>query len=218
MRYWAYKLLQLWAHGDYLVVRKALQDEFATHCNRLPNSKESRVLELGCGGGNMCTMFPGRNYVGVDMNRERIEAARIEYPEHTFHCCGAEEPAVDRFMQQSDFIFGLNFLHHIDDDEVKALLDRIRENCPRPATFLVMEPALSNPKRNPIGYMLAKLDAGEYIRPSEEYRKLLGSDLVHYADVPPLKRWPVPGFLGVVRFAQGSATADELNAGDQRIA
>ncbi|MEO1084230.1 MAG: methyltransferase domain-containing protein, partial [Acidobacteriota bacterium] len=50
----------------------------------LPWLREGRVLDVGCGVGKLAQSIAPDRYVGVDLDSESIEMARLSCPGHTF--------------------------------------------------------------------------------------------------------------------------------------
>ncbi len=46
---------------------------------------EGRVLDYGCGTGAMASLVEAGRYTGIDSDRESLEIAGREHPEHSFH-------------------------------------------------------------------------------------------------------------------------------------
>lgn len=98
---------------------------------------KGRVVELGCGAGLLAGMIAGRGHdvVGVDMNVEKIEAARRAYPALEFMACDASR------LQLPDATFDTavlaEVLEHVDD-RVGALLLATAWRLVRPGGRLVV--------------------------------------------------------------------------------
>ncbi len=128
-----------------------------------------RSLDLGCGPGAFADMFVGDDYVGADLNRGYIEWARKHRP-GTFVVADAREVELpdDRFDQV--LIFGL--LHHLPDEDVKAVLKETRRVLAPGGTALVIEDIPSISRLNLIGRLIHSIENGDYIRPPERYKAL----------------------------------------------
>lgn len=69
------------------------------------------VLDYGCGRGRLARFFDPAQYLGVDVNRYAIEAARAANPAHRFETLlfGGAGPA-------SDIVFAYTVLLHVPDE------------------------------------------------------------------------------------------------------
>jgi SAM-dependent methyltransferase len=132
-------------------------------------SRISRVLDVGCGPGTNANWFAGVDYVGIDLNRRYIDYARHRY--------GRDFRAADatRFEalpdERFDFILVNSFLHHIGDEETRALLAHLRTLLTTDGHVHVLELVL--PERTSIARLLARLDRGEFPRPIPSWLELL---------------------------------------------
>jgi len=130
-----------------------------------------RTLDLGCGPGAFADLFDGDDYVGADLNPRYIEHAQRKR-KGTFVVGDARRLALpdDRFDQV--LIFGL--LHHLPDEDVRAVLGEARRVLGPGGRALVIEdiPAIS--RLNLVGHLIHRVENGEHIRPVEGYRRLYG--------------------------------------------
>lgn len=178
LNYGLYELIQKYIHGDYAKQRKILLREFEAHAARSPDRRPLRVLELACGGGSLAGTFPPEIYIGIDASAERVAAARRNHPGHRFEACDVSGPEFDAHIAGADFIFCHGLLHHIDDAACRALVAKVQRLSKKPSAFVVIEPLLTKPWRNPGGYLIAKMDEGPYFRTAEGYGEFFrGLDL-----------------------------------------
>jgi len=131
-----------------------------------------RVLDVGCGPGINTRLFPHSDYVGVDWNPRYIEYARRRYgrtfitADITRHDFGS-----DRF----DFILVNSFLHHVDTENARAILGRLRQLLDPNGYIHSIEVVL--PPYRSIPRLLARYDRGHFARPLDEWRSLFGEQL-----------------------------------------
>lgn len=81
---------------------------------------QSRVLEVGCGRGDLLAAVAPARGVGVDFSREMLARARHKYPQLEFIECDAHELAVE---EKFDFIILSDLLNDLWD--VQAVLQRL---------------------------------------------------------------------------------------------
>jgi SAM-dependent methyltransferase len=195
MKYKWYRLLQRYVHADYARQKTVLSCQFKAHVASLPEDqlapRPAAVLELACGDGNLATVFPPESYLGLDLSTERIAAARMGYPAYQFAVCDVAGEGFKNLLPNFDFIFCHGLLHHLDDKSCYELLAHIRLLAKKPTTFVAIEPVLPGMWQNPLGFLLAKLDEGHSIRPSQGYCSLFVGAFLEIEKLNLFPRWPV---------------------------
>lgn len=128
-----------------------------------------RTLDLGCGPGAFADLFNGDDYVGADLNARYIDHARRHRP-GTFLVSDARRVDLPDARFDQVLIFGL--LHHLPDDDVRAVLSEARRLLVPGGRILAIEdiPAIS--RLNLVGHLIHNIENGEHIRPAEQYRRL----------------------------------------------
>jgi SAM-dependent methyltransferase len=150
------------------------------------------VVEIGCGTGSVARQILARgfDYVGVDPDRERVEAAARKNVGGRFLLGEAGVlDTVDLPANRRVFIHGV--LHHLDDEYATWLVGYLLAWSDT-GRVVVSEPI--RPDRwwqNPAGELAMLLDEGKHIRREREWLDLFG-ELVDHARVRKLwPRWPV---------------------------
>jgi SAM-dependent methyltransferase len=128
-----------------------------------------RSLDLGCGPGAFSDLFDGDDYVGVDLNPRYIEHAQ-RTRKGTFLAADARSIDLPDGRFDQVLIFGL--LHHLSDEDARAVLGEARRLLVPGGRLLAIEdiPAIS--KLNLIGHLIHSVENGEHIRPPQQYRRL----------------------------------------------
>jgi ubiquinone/menaquinone biosynthesis C-methylase UbiE len=159
----------------FIWIRSILENDFrairATIRACLSFGPGIRTLDLGCGPGAFSPMFDGGDYVGADLNARYIEYARGRF-RGTFVVADARrvELPAERFDQV--LIFGL--LHHLPDDDVRAVLAEAKRMLVNGGRLLVIEDIPAVSRVNVLGHLIHKVENGEHIRPAAAYRQLYG--------------------------------------------
>ncbi len=146
------------------------ESKFAPILRHNDLSAVERVLDVGCGPGTNTHHFADADYLGIDINPRYVEYASERYSRR-FLAADATEfrvPPEERF----DFVLINSFLHHIPDDDVRALMAHLATLVTDGGHIHVME--LELPPGRTIARALAKADRGDYARPREHWRSLLG--------------------------------------------
>jgi SAM-dependent methyltransferase len=159
----------------FIFIRGLLENDFrairAVIRRELRPGRGLRSLDLGCGPGAFADVFLGDDYVGVDLNARYIEHARRTRKGTFLVSDGRKVDLPDGRFDQI-LIFGL--LHHLPDDDVRAVLAESTRLLAPGGRILAIEdiPAIS--RLNLVGHLIHNVENGEHIRPAEEYRRLYG--------------------------------------------
>lgn len=97
-----------------------------------------RVLEIGCGTGNLLAALDPAIGVGIDFSEPMIQIAQAKYPHLQFYCLDAETLSPDDLNPaefQFDFIVLSGVLGHLSD--VQQVLTRLHPFC-HPRTRLLL--------------------------------------------------------------------------------
>lgn len=84
----------------------------------------SKIFDIGCGNGRLIKAFFGKqiNYLGVDNNKNLIEAAKKNFPDYNFQIGDILDLGKIPDMD-FDYVFCIAVLHHLPGEElqIKAL-------------------------------------------------------------------------------------------------
>jgi ubiquinone/menaquinone biosynthesis C-methylase UbiE len=157
----------------FIVLRSILENDFkairAVIRRHLRVRQGLRTLDLGCGPGAFADLFAGDDYVGADLNARYIDHAR-KTRQGAFIVADARRVDLPDARFDQILIFGL--LHHLPDEDVRAVLSECRRLLAKNGRILVIEdiPAIS--RLNLIGHLIHHVENGEHIRPVEAYQRL----------------------------------------------
>lgn len=102
------------------------------------NFNGKKVLDFGCGTGSNCFLSTPENYLGVDINKKRIEYAKNKYPGYQFEVL----KNINYFPDNSfDIILNIAVLHHIPDKKLNPIIKdfhRILKN--KTGMIVILEP------------------------------------------------------------------------------
>lgn len=135
-------------------------------------ARGERVLDLGCGTGALLAWMPeGVEYVGVDVSATYVEAARRRYGQRGrfVRADAAELDAAE--LGRFDAAIAYGFLHHLDDADVRRVLDRLRVALRPGGRLLAAEPC-HRPQAGRLETALMARDRGRFIRTREHYLSL----------------------------------------------
>jgi SAM-dependent methyltransferase len=190
---------------DHPVAYRLWQGPFAAQKlvplqRRIGRGPYGRVLDVACGPGTNTATFQGPGYKGIDLNPYYIARATRTYGP-MFEVADATKYRGTPGTQY-DLILINSFLHHLDDTQVRTLLDHLRTLLAPEGTIQIME--LVRPPRPGFTAMFAALDRGKFARPVDAWLALVGASLriTHsepYAlGAPGLDLWAMLYMEGVV--------------------
>ncbi len=159
----------------FIFFRSILENDFKairTLIRRdLTLGKGLRSLDLGCGPGAFADLFDGDDYVGADLNARYIEHAR-QTRKGTFVVSDARKLDLPDGRFDQILIFGL--LHHLSDEETRAVLGESKRLLVPGGRILAIEDIPAVSRMNLVGHLLHSIENGEHIRPVEDYKRLYG--------------------------------------------
>lgn len=131
--------------------------------------KNKSVLDFGCGTGAYCTLFEPDGYLGVDINKNRIEYAKKKHSQYTFLC--NKDINLEKIGRSFDFVFLISILHHLSDKECIENIRKFHQILKSHGRVVVMEPCLF-PFSWFNNWFMKFIDMGKYIRTEENYKML----------------------------------------------
>lgn len=132
-----------------------------------------RVLDIGCGTALLLEYFPAVDYVGFDLSKSYVDAARTRTSfagKTEFHHRHLSQEAA-RGMDPFNLAMAIGVVHHLDDDEARTLFEVAYEAL-KPGGRLVTCDGAFVPGQNPLARFFLKMDRGEYIRAPGDYERL----------------------------------------------
>jgi SAM-dependent methyltransferase len=134
--------------------------------------RQPRILDLGCGTGELAPAFlkAGYSYVGIDIEPERIAYASKTYRKGKFDVMDAHHLLYpDGYFDQ---ILITGVLHHLSDADVRAIVQEMKRVLRPDGRALVMEDIALRGSLNLLGALVHLADAGAYIRRPAQYTPL----------------------------------------------
>jgi SAM-dependent methyltransferase len=130
-----------------------------------------RVLDIGCGPGDLLDNLPRVDYLGIDLDPNYIRAARERFgPRGEFRNEAVEDVAVRR-PGTFDVVLAVGVLHHLDDPAAARLLSVARQAL-KPSGRLVAFDGCWFPGQSPAARLMLRLDRGRFVRSPEGYARL----------------------------------------------
>ena len=133
-------------------------------------NKNSNVLDIGCGPGNMIKYLNFNRYYGFDTDEKYIEYAKKKFRKCKFFCEIFSKSSIKK-ISKIDTVILFGILHHINNDEVYELLKNIKLSLKNKYKIIVLDPVYVD-DQNLIAKFLIKNDRGKFVRSSQKYIEL----------------------------------------------
>jgi cyclopropane fatty-acyl-phospholipid synthase-like methyltransferase len=146
-------------------------------------TSDAKILEIGCGPGNMVPYLPQSGYLGFDLSPEYIDQARKRFPKARFAC-----ERVSQFKlaaeQSFDLVLAIGVIHHLDDSEAIQLFEVAHQALKAGGRLVTVDGVFTDDQSGTARWLLSK-DRGSYVRTKDAYLSL-AKDV--FEDVTPVVR------------------------------
>jgi ubiquinone/menaquinone biosynthesis C-methylase UbiE len=141
-----------------------------THVRASPGEK---IVDIGCGPGQILPWLPPVNYIGFDVNRNYIASANEKYGDRATFVVGDTEVVWnDQRFHAADIIIGLGILHHLDDEAALHCIKFAHRCLKQGGRFVCLE-ACWVPNQGFVSRYVMSRDRGQHIRTEQSYRDLI---------------------------------------------
>ncbi len=156
------RLLEANFRGEKAVIRRELDS--------WREGSGLRLLDFGCGTGELASLFPPGGYVGMDVSQTYIVYARRTYGPRFQVMDGQALAYADNAFDEA-LVAGV--FHHLPDGAVRRMAGELSRVLRPAGRLLVMEDIPARDWWNLPGRLIHLLDRGAYIRSEGEYLALL---------------------------------------------
>ncbi|GAA3639260.1 class I SAM-dependent methyltransferase [Flavivirga jejuensis] len=139
--------------------------------NNVQPIEGEKILDIGCGPGNILDYMPKVDYYGFDIDPNYIEAAKQNYGERGQFICANMDEFIVPDIGTFDKVIATGVIHHLDDSNATKLF-KIAEQALKPSGCLITFDGCYIANQNFISQFLLKSDRGKYVRKQPEYEKL----------------------------------------------
>lgn len=138
-----------------------------------------RILDLGCGPGDIVELLPDVDYLGIDLSRKYVMRAHRRFGDRArFVCADARSLAAGGY-EPFDAVIAIGVLHHLDDRDVAGLARTAARLLTDGGRFVTVDPGITHPQPLAARWLIGR-DRGSGVRSPDGYRRLA---LEHFGSV-----------------------------------
>lgn len=130
-----------------------------------------RILDLGCGPGDILDHLKQAEYVGVDMHQAYLDAARKRYGDRATFIHGKVGTDSFREFSEFDIVLARGLVHHLDDQEAIRFFRLARSSLKGEGRLVTLDGCYVEGQSATARFMIS-MDRGQYIRTPDQYRGL----------------------------------------------
>src|SRR6266404_2973386 len=135
----------------------------------LPGNK---VLDIGCGPGDVLSYLPDVDYTGVDHSPKYINSAKARFGRRSrFLCSDISVVGLENERGTFDLAMATGVVHHLNDQEATALFALVRLAL-RPNGRLITFDGCYVPHQSRLARWTLSNDRGKFVRTRAEYERL----------------------------------------------
>lgn len=131
--------------------------------------KVKTVLDIGCGIGDTSLIFQNLNvnYLGIDLNKKRIDYAEKNYGNQQTIFKTLSVDQLDKNLS-FDLVLCFGLVHHLKDQEIFQFLKKVKNSNFEFSQIIFLDPVrLKN--QSILATLLHKVDIGQNIKNKKEY-------------------------------------------------
>jgi SAM-dependent methyltransferase len=146
-------------------VRRELIDKYVHPRPRL------RVLDIGCGPGDLINYLPDVEYTGLDLSESYIASARRRFGDRGRFYAARVSDLDPAELGQFDVVIAKSLLHHIDEDEALHLFESASAVLAEGGRLVTLDAAYT-PDMSKAARFVVSRDRGQSILTPEGYEAL----------------------------------------------
>ena len=130
-----------------------------------------RVLDIGCGPGDLINYLPGVEYTGLDLSESYIESARHRFGDRGRFYAARVSDLDPAELGEFDVVIAKSLLHHIDEDEALHLFASASAVLAEGGQLVTLDAAYT-PDMSRAARFVVSRDRGQSILTPEGYQAL----------------------------------------------
>lgn len=131
-----------------------------------------RILDIGCGPGDILVYLDDVDYIGFDENPKYVEAAKSRFGNRaTFYCSRVSTETIPP-KASYDIVLAVAILHHLDDAEALQLC-QLASAALKPGGRFISLDACYTQDQSLIARLIIAQDRGQYVRSQEGYLQII---------------------------------------------
>ena len=163
----------------YSLFRRLLRADSATRvlvADHIRCRPGDRVLDLGCGNGELAGYLDGVDYVGVDHNPKYIASAQQgRTGARSTEFIAADLTELEALsLGTFDIVVALGVLHHLPTPLATSTVSVAYNMLNDDGRMVTLDPAF-HPQQRTIARVLMAMDRGLYVRHPEDYQRIIGT-------------------------------------------
>jgi SAM-dependent methyltransferase len=154
----------------------------------LPAGADCRVLDMGCGPGNLLRFLPPHvHYTGFDISNEYIASAARLYAKRSnseFICAATEDEILDKKIEDASIDVAIvhGVFHHINDTEAAAMLALARKKLKPGGVLVALEPVWFEGQSRLRRWVMS-LDRGKNIKSLDGWRDFFSGQVSEWGQL-----------------------------------
>ncbi len=130
-----------------------------------------RVLDIGCGTGDILQFLPSVDYLGFDISADYIKSAKEKFGDRGNFFCSPVSESIEVLEASFDIVLAHGVLHHLNDQEVSELFS-VAFRALKPGGRLITFDGCFTENQSWLARFFVSKDRGQHVRYRSAYEAL----------------------------------------------